>query len=111
LVRLTAAFAAGEGGEVAEDVAGFEAGGQGIRAAVGGEVEFFAVVDDEQGGAGELLFLEAVLEFLEQRGVGLEGDDDGFAFGNEFSEGFVGEGGGLGGLDLFDLFLAFDADR
>ncbi len=37
-----------------------------------GEVEFFAVIDDEQGGAGELLFLEAVLELLKQRGVGLE---------------------------------------
>ena len=48
LVRLAAAFAAG----------------QGVRAAVGGEVEFFAVIDDEQGGSGELLFLEAVLELL-----------------------------------------------
>jgi hypothetical protein len=72
LVRLAAAFAAGQGGQIAEQVAGFEAFGQGVRAAVGGEVEFLAVIDDEQGGAGELLFPEAVLEFLEQRGVGME---------------------------------------
>ncbi len=71
MVWLAAAFAAGEGGEVAEEVAGFEAGCESIRAAVGGEVEFFAVVHDEQGGAGELFFLQAVLEFLEERGVGL----------------------------------------
>jgi hypothetical protein len=32
---------------------------------MGGEVEFLAVVHDEQGGAGELFFLEAVLELLE----------------------------------------------
>ena len=79
---------------------------------MGGEVEFFAIIHDEQGGAGELLFLEAVLEFLEQRGVGLEGDDDGFAIFrrgiDEFGEGFVGEGGGLGGLDLLDALLGFD---
>ena len=42
---------------------------------MGGEVEFLAIIDDEQGGAGELLFLEAVLELLEERGVGLEGDE------------------------------------
>lgn len=58
---------------------GFEAGCQGVGAAVGGEVEFFALVDDEQGGAGELLFLEAVLEFLKQGGIGLEAGGDGFA--------------------------------
>jgi len=52
---------------------------------VGGEVESFAVIDDEQGGTAELFFLEAVLEFLEERGVGLEGNDDGLSVGDEFS--------------------------
>ena len=50
---------------------------------MGGEVEFLAVIDDEQGGAGEVLFLEAVLQLLEQRGVGLEGNDDRFTLGDE----------------------------
>jgi hypothetical protein len=52
LIRLAAAFASS------------------IRAAAGGEVEFFAVAHGEQGGAGELLFLEAVLELLKKRVVG-----------------------------------------
>ena len=43
-----------------------------------GEVKFFSVIDDEKRGTGELLFLKAVLEFLKERGVGLEGDDNGF---------------------------------
>jgi hypothetical protein len=35
-------------------------------------VEFLAVIDDEQSGAGEGFLFQAVLEFLKQRGVGLE---------------------------------------
>jgi hypothetical protein len=73
LVGLAAAFAAGDGGQVAQQVAGLESGGERRRAAMGGEVELFAVIHDQLGRAGEVLFLQAVLEFLEQRGVGLEG--------------------------------------
>ncbi len=35
-------------------------------------MELFAVIDDEEGGVGEVLFLDAVPEFLEEGGVELE---------------------------------------
>ncbi len=69
LIRLAASFASGEGGEVAEQVAGFEASGNRISTAVGGEVELFAIIDDEECSFGEILFLEAVLKFLQQGGI------------------------------------------
>ena len=96
LVGFAAAFSAGEGGEIAQEVTGYEAGCQGIGAAVGSEVEFLAIVHDEQGGSGETFLFEAVWEFLEQRCVGLEGNDDRLALGDEFGERFVGKLGGLG---------------
>ena len=75
---------------------------------MGGKVELFAIVDDEECGFGEILFLEAVLKFLQQRGIGLEGNDDRLAFGDEFGECFVGEFGCLRRLDFFDAFFGFD---
>jgi hypothetical protein len=46
LIRLAASFATGDGGKVAEQVAGFEASSNRIGTAVGSDVELFAVVDD-----------------------------------------------------------------
>ena len=75
---------------------------------MGGEVELFAIIDDEQCGFGKILFLEAVLKFLKQGGIGLEGNDDRLAFGDEFGERFVGESSRLRRLDFFDAFFGFD---
>jgi hypothetical protein len=69
LVRLTTAFTTGESGEITEEIARFETGGEGCFTTIGGEVEFLAIVHDEQGRTGEIFLFEAVLEFLEEGGI------------------------------------------
>ena len=75
-----------------------------VLSAEGAEVEFVSVVDDEEGGVSEVHFLQAIEEFLEQRGGALGADDD-IASEVRFGEQGVSHAGSACGLNLFDFFL------
>ena len=60
-----------------------------IRTAVDSEMEFLAVIDDEQGWPGKILFPQAILKFLEKRCLGLKTLDDGVTFCDEIGESFI----------------------
>ena len=110
-VGFAAAFATGEGGEFADELAGAVAGVVAVFAAEGSEVELAAVVDDEEGGVGEVKLLEAVHEFLQEVGGAFEGVDDVAGEASVFSEvgeEGVGGAGGSGGLCFLEGFLGFD---
>ena len=75
-VGFTTAFAADDGGEVFDEVACSESGVMGVLATEGAEVEFVAIVHDEEGGLGEVKLFEAVDEFLQEVGRTVEGVDE-----------------------------------
>ena len=106
-VRLASTFATGDGGEVFDEVAGAVTGVVSVFSAEGAEVELVAVIDDEEGGVGEVDFFAAVEELLKQGGRALGADDHvagEVLFGNEG----VGEAGGSGGFGFFEGFLGLD---
>lgn len=110
-VGFTTAFAADDGGEVFDEVACSESGVMGVLATEGAEVEFVAIVHDEEGGLGEVKLFEAVDEFLQEVGRTVEGVDEVAGETSIFGE--LGKEGisctsCSSGLCFFEGLLGFD---
>ena len=106
-VGLAAASAAGDGAEVLDEVSGTVPGIVAVFSAKSPEVELVAIIDDEEGGLGEMNLLQAVEEFLQECCRSLGGDDDVAGDVLVGDEG-VGQAGRASGLGLFEGFFGFD---
>ena len=96
-VWLAAAFPAGDGAEVLDEVSSAVTSVVSVFTTKGSEVKLGAVIDDEEGGLGEVDLFQAVEKLLKEGGRAFGGDDD--VAGNRA----VGdEGIGLGAVDGFD---------
>ena len=106
-VGFPSALAAGDGGKVFDEVPGAEAGIVSVFPAKGSEVELVAVIDDEEGGVGEVDLLTAIQELLKQSGGPFGADDHvpgEVLVGNER----VGKAGSTGSFRFLEGFLGFD---
>lgn len=106
-VGFASAFAAGDGAEVFDEVAGSVAFVVAVFPAEGAEVELVAIIDDEEGGLGEVDFFEAVEEFLQEGGGAFAAEDD-VAGEVLVGEEGVGLAGGVRGFGFFEGFFGFD---
>ena len=113
-VGFAATFSACDCGEFFDEVAGSVTCIVAVFSAEGSEVEFVAIIDDEEGGLGEVELLEAIHEFLQKMSWAFEGVNDvageASVFGEVCEEG-VGSAGGAGGLRFLERFFSGDRCR